>query len=245
MTTENAESEAGPAAEPATGTVPGAADERGPRLYDRWSDHGFLYGSVMALAAPMRARAFDALAAESGERVLDLACGPGINFERLRDDVGPEGSVVGLDYSAGMVRRARGRAAEGGWANVHVVRADATRPFGFDEGFDAALTTMALHTMADVDAVVANVHDVLRPGGRFVVLDGRGFQTWPATLLNPVFERVLAATVNHRPDQEPLRALRSTFGSVDVVEEFDLGAGYLAVARKSGGVPGDETDAED
>jgi demethylmenaquinone methyltransferase/2-methoxy-6-polyprenyl-1,4-benzoquinol methylase len=213
-----------------------ASDRRGRRVYDRWSEHGLLYGSLMRLAAPLRAKAFDALAAAPGERVLDLACGPGTNFERLRAAVGPDGSVVGLDYSEGMVRRARERADDGGWTNVHVVRADATAPFGFDESFDAALTTMALHTMHDVDAVVENVHDALRPGGRFVVLDGRELQAWPATLLNPLFERAMTLTVNHRPDQDPLGALRATFETVEVRETFDLGSGYLAVARKRDGV---------
>lgn len=212
-----------------------ASDRRGRRLYDRWSDHGLLYGSLMGLAAPMRERAFDALAATPGELVLDLACGPGINFDRLRSDVGPEGAVVGLDYSEGMVRAARERVREHDWATVQVVRADATAPFPIAGPVDAALATLALHTMADVEAVVENVHAALRPGGRFVVLDGRGFQRWPVTLLNPLFERAMARTVNHRPDQDPLAALRSTFGAVEVRETFDLGSGYLAVARKDGG----------
>lgn len=99
----------------------------------------------------------------------------------------------------------------------------------------AAVCTTALHTTSDVDAdaVVETVHDALRPGGRFVVLDGRRFQTWPATVLNPLFERVLTATVNHRLDRDPLAALPATFASVEVRAEFDLGAGHLAVARKA------------
>lgn len=211
---------------------PDSEPDRGQRLYDRHSDHGLLYRSVMRLAAPMRRAAFDALDARPGERVLDLACGPGINFERLQADVGSGGAVVGLDYSEGMVEQARERVRDSDWSNVDVVRADATQPFGDPGTFDAAFVTMALHTMADAEAVVANVHDALGPGGRFVVLDGRAIQTWPATLLNPLFERVLAATVNHQPDQDPLAALEATFASVEVRREFDLGSGYLAVATK-------------
>jgi demethylmenaquinone methyltransferase/2-methoxy-6-polyprenyl-1,4-benzoquinol methylase len=221
-------------ASPAVGRDGGPLD-RGQRLYDRHSEHGLLYGSVMKLAAPLRRKAFEALDVRPGERVLDLACGPGVNFERLGSDVGPDGEVVGLDYSEGMVRRARERVREAGWDNVDVVRADATAPFADPGVFDAAVVTMALHTVADADAVAADVHDALRPGGRFVVLDSRAFQTWPASALNPLFERAIAATANHRPDQDPLGALRATFGAVEVVEEFDLGAGYLAVAHKGDG----------
>lgn len=193
-----------------------------------------LYGSVMRLAAPLRRRAFEVLVAAPGERVLDLACGPGINFGTLREAVGPDGAVVGVDYSEGMVRRARERVRANGWENVIVVRADATEPFAEAGSFDAALTTFALHTMADAGAVAGNVRAALRTGGRFVVLDGRGLQTWPATLVNPLFERAMAATVNHRSDQEPMAALRAAFETVEVREAFDLGAGYLAVARRAG-----------
>lgn len=229
MTSDTAVTDEAPGADSDDRTT---GDRRGQHLYDRHSEHGLLYRSVMKLAAPMRREGLAALDAQPGERVLDLACGPGINFERLRADVGPGGTVVGLDYSEGMVRQARERADGAGWENVAVVRADATVPFPVD-GFDAVITTMALHTMHDVDAVVENVHAALRPGGRFVVLDGRGFQSWPASALNPLFERTMALTVNHRPDQDPLGALRSTFETVEVRETFDLGAGYLAVARRA------------
>lgn len=100
----------------------------------------------------------------------------------------------------------------------------------------AAATSRDSARRSSVDAVVENVHDALRPGGRFVVLDARALQAWPATLLNPLFERAMTLTVNHRPDQDPLGALRATFETVEVRETFDLGSGYLAVARKRDGV---------
>jgi demethylmenaquinone methyltransferase/2-methoxy-6-polyprenyl-1,4-benzoquinol methylase len=209
-----------------------ASGVRGQRLYDRWSGHDRLYDLLMELTSPMRADAFEALAVRPGERVLDLGCGPGINFPALREGVGDDGAVVGLDYSPGMVRRAQDRVAQADWSNVAVVRTDATELSLAPESVDAALTTFALHTMEDADAVVANVHDALVPGGRFVALDSRGFQDWPLRRLNPLFERAIAWLVNHQPDEDPLGAMRLTFETVDVVETYDAGAGYLAVAHK-------------
>lgn len=98
-----------------------------------------LYGSVVRLVAPMRRRALEALAAAPGERVLDLACGPGPgpapDFGPLRDAVGPAGEAVGLDYGEGVVRRDRERVDEGGWENVDVVRADAREEFDPGAGY--------------------------------------------------------------------------------------------------------------
>lgn len=208
-------------------------EHRGQALYDSWSERDGLYDRVMGLAEPLRDRAFEALAAEPGESILDLGCGHGLNFERLRTVVGSEGRVVGLDYSEGMTRRAAARVRDHEWENVHVVRGDATVPDLAGADFDAALSTFALHTMTDARAAAEHVHAALRPGGRFVVLDSRPLQTWPARLFNPLFERVLARLVNHQRQQDTLDVLRDVFETVDVVETYDAGSGYIAVAVKA------------
>ena len=45
----------------------------------------------------------EALGASPGERILDIGCGPGFYVVELLDQVGPEGSVVGVDASAAML----------------------------------------------------------------------------------------------------------------------------------------------
>ncbi|MCU4925683.1 methyltransferase domain-containing protein [Halobacteria archaeon AArc-dxtr1] len=210
----------------------GSSDGRGQRLYDWWGRRAGFYDAVIAMTGSLREDAFEALASAEGETILDLGCGPGTNFEVLRAGVGETGAVVGLDYSPEMSERAGEQVAEEGWSNVHVVRGDATQSCGPPATFDAAVTTFALHTMADVDAVVENVYEALCPGGRFVVSDAREIQRWPASLLNPVYERVIARAVNHRRDQDPVGALESTFDSVEIVSTYDAGSGYLAVAQK-------------
>ena len=207
--------------------------DRGRRLYDWWSDRERLYDGVMRLTTSMREETFDALALERGETVFDLACGPGINFERLRDEVGPDGTVVGLDYSPGMTSRAVDVVDEMAWSNVHVVRADATQTCGPEKSFDAAVVTFALHTIADAPAVVDHVHDALVPGGRFVVLDSRPISDGPARHLNPLYERFTAWAVNHQRGLDTLPLLEERFQRVTVVETYDAGAGYLAVAEKA------------
>jgi SAM-dependent methyltransferase len=76
----------------------------------------------------LRERIVDALDPDRGDVVVEMGCGTGANLPFLRDRVGPGGTVIGLDVSTGVLDRARARIERGGWTNVHVARADATRP---------------------------------------------------------------------------------------------------------------------
>ncbi|RAW46530.1 alkanonic acid methyltransferase [Halorubrum sp. 48-1-W] len=76
----------------------------------------------------LRRRIVDALDPGRGDVVVEMGCGTGANLALLRDRVGPGGTVIGVDISAGALERARDRIERAGWRNVHVVHADANRP---------------------------------------------------------------------------------------------------------------------
>ncbi|MBA2708144.1 MAG: methyltransferase domain-containing protein, partial [Gemmatimonadaceae bacterium] len=116
-----------------------------------------------------RALARAALGAQPGDRVLDLGCGPGFYVTELLDEVGPKGSVVGVDMSADMLAIARHRAS--GCSNAEFFEAEATT-LPFDGGqFDAAISVQVFEYVKDTVAGLAEVHRVLKPGGRIVVWD--------------------------------------------------------------------------
>lgn len=85
---------------------------RRQRPYDRWAENGLVYDLIAQANAVPRKRACDQLDLSGGERVLEIGCGPGVNFELLVGGVGPEGTVVGLDYRTNMVQQARARRPE-------------------------------------------------------------------------------------------------------------------------------------
>jgi ubiquinone/menaquinone biosynthesis C-methylase UbiE len=96
-------------------------------FYGRWAR---LYDAIATLpgVGSWRARAVEALELDPGDTAVEMGCGTGANLPYLRERVGPEGTVVGIDFTRGMLDRARVRVERAGWENVHLVRGDATRP---------------------------------------------------------------------------------------------------------------------
>jgi len=105
------------------------------------------------------------LAARQGERILDLGCGDG----QLTQRIAASGAhIVGADASSDMVTAARSR-------GVDAVEAPAESLPYADAQFDAVFSNAALHWVRDQDAMMTQVHRVLKPGGRFVAeMGGQG-----------------------------------------------------------------------
>lgn len=202
---------------------------RSKKVWNRWSDR---YSTSESDFEPMREAAIDRLALEPGDRVLDVGCGPGVNLERLRNDVGPSGEVVAVDYSPGMVENARQRVADHGWDNVEVRQADATTA-DLGDSYDAAVSTLAMSVMPDVDTAVRNVHDSLAPGAPFVVFDLRPVPSGPLRVVNPLLWRFFRWFANWNPDGDVLGALESTFAKCDVVDTYAAGVAYTALCRRA------------
>lgn len=130
------------------------------------------------LYAPFRPAVVDALRPPAGSRVLDFPCGTGQSFDALVPAVGSSGFVLGVDRSAGMLRKAGNHIRRAGWDNVVLRQADA-------EALDASLIQDALGT-STIDGVLCSLgltaipdwedafgrmFSLLRPGGRFVLFD--------------------------------------------------------------------------
>jgi len=203
--------------------------QRSRGRWDLWSRY---WDAIERDDAGIRAEAIEQAGLEPGDAVLDLGCGTGVNFAMLRDAVGPEGVIVGVDLSAAMLERARARVDEHAWENVHLVEADATRPCVGPERFDAAVATTAVSATPDVAATVEHVYDALRPGARFAVYELRLVQSGPARVLNPAIGTFYRAFGNWNTEEDVLAELEARFEGTEVVREYALGTNYVAVAEK-------------
>jgi ubiquinone/menaquinone biosynthesis C-methylase UbiE len=106
------------------------------------------------------------ICAQARGRTLDVAVGTGRNLPLYGEDV----EVVGIDLSPKMLEVARRRAAELG-READLREGDAERlPFP-DASFDTVVCTLAVCAMPDRDRALAEMHRVVRPGGRLLLLD--------------------------------------------------------------------------
>ena len=141
-------------------------------MFDRIAGVYDLMNSAMTagLHHQWRERAVDLAQVGPGSDALDICCGTGDLALELRRRIGPDGRVVGSDFSEPMLELAREKAGadglgvEFGWADALDL------PYG-DASFDAVTVGFGARNLADLDKGLAQMARVLRPGGRLVILE--------------------------------------------------------------------------
>lgn len=175
-----------------------------------------------------RRQAVAALQLKRGATVVELGCGTGLNFPLLQRAVGPEGRIIGVDLTDGMLAEAERRVVRNGWRNVELVRIDAGS-YVFPAGCNAILSTFALTLMSDYVRILRRGREAMASGGRFAVLDLKESTTAPRWLtwlmihLTSPFGVTADLTERH-----PWEEIERSFPTVSF-KEYYLGYVYLAV----------------
>ena len=151
-------------------------------MFDRIAGRYELLNALMSVGLNRiwNKKAFQATGLRPGGRALDLACGTGSLTRDLAERVGPEGYVLGIDFSKEMVGAAKKRPM----SNVDYVLGDATDLQGVEDGsFDAATIAYGARNIPNLDALFGEMARAVRPGGRAVCLEiarprGRFFATF-------------------------------------------------------------------
>lgn len=128
----------------------------------------------MGRRSALRVATLDHAELRSGERMLDVGCGPGTLTLLAKERAGP-GEVIGIDASPEMIERAKEKAAKAG-ANVAFQTAVIEElPFP-DGSFDLVISSFMLHHLPeDVrQSGIREVARVLKPGGRLLAVDLTG-----------------------------------------------------------------------
>jgi SAM-dependent methyltransferase len=104
-----------------------------------------------------------------GSRVLDVAAGYGEPSLTAAKVVGPEGSVVASDISAGMLAFGRERAAAAGVDNIEFVESDASSLDFPEASFDAAVSRWGIIFEPEGEATAARIRTFLSPGAKMAI----------------------------------------------------------------------------
>ena len=196
------------------------------RMFDRIAPVYDAMNRVMTAGLDQRWRAATVReTVRPGDRVLDAWCGTG-DLAVAAHAAGAS-SVVGLDFSAAMLERARRKAPELTFIEGDVL----ALPF-HDASFDAAVVGFGIRNVADLEAGLRELRRVLRPGGRLGILEittPRGvlapfYRLWFDRIV-PLLGRVLPggeaytylpASVRRFPPPEELAALFAANGFSNV-----------------------------
>jgi demethylmenaquinone methyltransferase/2-methoxy-6-polyprenyl-1,4-benzoquinol methylase len=215
-------------------------------MFDRIAGVYDLMNSAMTagLHHQWRERAVERAEVGPGSDALDVCCGTGDLALELRRRIGPDGRVVGCDFSEPMLDLARrksgdeGLPVEFGWADALEL------PYG-DGSFDAVTIGFGARNLADLERGISEMTRVLRPEGRLVILEITRPQRQPlAGFYSLWFDRLvpvlgtlagdpeaysyLPDSVRSFPEPERLAAMLDAAG-LGKIRWLLLGGGIIAI----------------
>lgn len=205
------------------------------RLAGRFDRVAWCYRFLERLfLVPRQARtiALEWLDLHPGDSVLSIGCGQGRSLGALAKAVGPDGHVNGIDLSTVMLRDAERRIRKNSARNVRLQRISLFQ-LRDKEHYDRAFFEFSLSSFGDPQAAIRRAWDLLEPGGRSVVLDGRlpprlSWLTKPAL---PAIRWFLDHTVLGDPDMDPSEELRRS-GIPHRIRWFLGGTYFVACLEK-------------
>ncbi len=161
------------------------------------------------------------------EQVLDVACGTG-HATLAMAPLLPHGRITAVDFSPGMLGRARRKAGDLGIDNVDFIEGD-MREMRFENRFDIAVCAFGIFFVLDMEAQLARIASAVKPGGRVAITNFQ--ENYFSPLKELFFDRLASYGVQNLPQawrriahEAGCRTLFETAGMSDIrVETKNVG----------------------
>ena len=178
-----------------------------------------------------REMAVKALKLKQGDTIVELGCGTGLNFRLLRERVGSEGKIIGVDLTAEMLSEANKRIERHNWSNVELVQSDAVA-YNFPDRTDGIISTFAITLIPEYDKIIKKGAAALSPGKKLVVLDFKMPDSWPMWLVKffVIITRPFGVTLD-LADRHPWESIDQCLDLVEFSTKY-FGGIYIAAGQK-------------
>lgn len=179
-----------------------------------------------------RKMAVSALALASGDTVVEIGCGTGLNFKYLLQSVGDTGKLIGVDFTDAMLEKAQARIGRHGWKNVHLVQRDAAQ-YVFPPDTKGIISTFALTLIPEYEIIIEHASRALADGGQLVILDLKKPERWPlwVSKIGVALTKPFGVSLD-LTERKPWEAMKRYFTDVTMTEVYG-GCVYVAVGEKS------------
>jgi ubiquinone/menaquinone biosynthesis C-methylase UbiE len=180
-------------------------------------------------AVGVSATMVDAVALQPGDRVLELAAGPGDTGFMAAELIVPGGMLICSDGAEAMLEVARARAAVQRISNVEFRRLELEWIDLETASVDAVLCRWGIMLIADPESAAREIRRVLRPGGRTALA------VWDEAERNPwaTIARRAMIELGHAEPPDPELPNQFSLAREGVVAELLAGAGFLDVTVKA------------
>ena len=208
------------------------------RLFHLFYDHVMpkVYDLLQLPTIPVKKSAVNRMSLRRGDHVIVFCCGTGQEFALIQEHIGPEGEILGVDWSDGMLEQAHRRIADNGWTNVKLVKADVTAlPESVVEtaSYDAGICTLGMSIISEPEKAFQALKNAVRAGGRILIGDVCSFSGLKS-ILNPVNTLMNLGGGNTRRSLAHSRVFAESLPSdlLDVKLKWHLGDCYYIASGR-------------
>ena len=188
---------------------------------------------LFLLPPGIRRKAVSRLQLKPGDSVLEIGCGTGRNLPFLREAVGSQGHIFGIDLSEGMLAKARQLCAKRKWENVTLVHGDASS-YTAPDAVSGVIFSLSYATIPHHKEVLLHAWKQLQDGKNLVIMDAKLPTGILGRLLVPGTVWIMRRTVLGNPFIQPWKDI-SELTEQFKIEELLFGSYYICAARKPPG----------
>lgn len=191
--------------------------------------------SMPPFFARWKKKAFNDSSLSKGDRVLVFCCGTGSDFSFILDKIGKEGSIIGVDFSSEMLKKAREKIKLNNWENVKLVEADITKyDDKLNEKADVGVCTLGMSIIPEYKKAYYNLISQVKDQGEIIIGDMQLASGWHARL-NPftifLSKKFGGTHEGHQNSLELIEMMKRELSDVKK-KEFFFKSYYYCIGRK-------------